>query len=1218
MDHVSRAAMLGSAGYNLICKANIEGTESLNNNQKKQELKLIQIALLLHDSGREGDGEDLWDTDSSVNIFQYLTSRLNVDPTLAKKVVEAVRNKDWKPGEKYYQFNMEAEQFDESIRNEPLPQEMQRLRLAIHYGDCIDVQRVRKMFKQKHLLLIQQNYPENDKIKAVSKKLIREGMRLITTMRNTDPAQCKGENAFNFVQECIEKQNPYLKILTQEDQSYSFTDLKISTKQMNQAWMQNQYLFKSIKTGPESYWGTDFIPSLIDHKKLELRVGKRKKYTYRLGKPNSEGVREYEVVPTDKNDHNHIPLWTNAQKKETTPAQSMSFADPAMDFKPSVYSQKQTNLVGIAIPIEGALIQRISAKNLNSRKRSYDLNKKEDLEDYLEDSMFYPSLNELRDNQKEIENPQTEIMARIKWVENNDNYRIVIYSDNFESRLIAQLWAWDLYYALCDRAGNVQFPKIMFFDSQDEYTDEEQNEDLHEEQNNSTTKILQHIIGVVKNNQVIEPETLVNFLNENNSLSAHILYRLVKPNLEILLKSPSLRSKTMGFERAMRSIPSLEIYQIIERDNVTLSQEVIALMLPDLFRLGEILGVMTKEQRSKFMAMPKVREQLGNLFNQSQNVLQLLNDIPDDQHEIILKEIFEGIPIDINQQDAQGFAPLHYAAKEGDPRILKYILSINNLKVSIPDKDQRTALSYAIFESNNVEMTNLLLEAKNDTQDSYYYFNELLSNYKAADKSSDFDKICELFLLVLNNDTALMSSYREKRFDDFIKLIHARFPKSLKIFSNITLLRRIMDVSIPQQAASDNERQWWDAMERFKETRNIKLFSEELKKTPVSEWNKYCLNNFDIILFLTDNGPYKIIYLLEELRLNGLSPVAFLSTSTIAGHFQSIFEVKNLNYRALNQRAENLGLSLEEYTQIPSVYKQLGNNFVVNPSLFQTNISQYLTSSNTLALINLFLSDPAFISLLCSNLNMLKTVFKSLSEEQCRLIFNNKNFRGEFDKKIGDYLNEMGFESGSPLSYKKIYEAYRVLPHHLQESLFSNGYFKKILLDLYPNYIEQLEIRELASLRPSERLHLIKSMFFVFDPEECKEFLNKPGRVKEMFQEQIVCNPKLLREVLLIFNLIGCVSNILPVLVTIYLAARNNQKPTMESSTSASLELHKMDPLELQDEKFYATLKACQYFNDAELQSVEKEMSKFKGQAPASGVQELQLTTNSTEFKFNQ
>jgi hypothetical protein len=91
IQHVTRVAMYSVAFANLYRKYGDEDAQKLT----AEDMKLIQVAAIYHDSAREGDNEDLWDADSGYLLYINLTRDLGVDKEKAIMLAEAVRNKDY-------------------------------------------------------------------------------------------------------------------------------------------------------------------------------------------------------------------------------------------------------------------------------------------------------------------------------------------------------------------------------------------------------------------------------------------------------------------------------------------------------------------------------------------------------------------------------------------------------------------------------------------------------------------------------------------------------------------------------------------------------------------------------------------------------------------------------------------------------------------------------------------------------------------------------------------------------------------------------------------------------------------------------------------------------------------------------------------------------------------------------------------------------------------
>lgn len=123
-------------------------------NLTEEQIKLIEIALLFHDSAREDDNEDKWDHESALFLYHYLTQVLRVDPQWAKFIAEATANKDPSPEQGYFEIaeNEYGDVFWRFLQYEegniPPKNIFQKI---IHDCDCLDIIRARNQFDARHL-----------------------------------------------------------------------------------------------------------------------------------------------------------------------------------------------------------------------------------------------------------------------------------------------------------------------------------------------------------------------------------------------------------------------------------------------------------------------------------------------------------------------------------------------------------------------------------------------------------------------------------------------------------------------------------------------------------------------------------------------------------------------------------------------------------------------------------------------------------------------------------------------------------------------------------------------------------------------------------------------------------------------------------------------------------------------------------------------------------
>lgn len=97
-------------------------------------LRLIEIAVIFHDSGRKGDGLDLWDEDSAEALYRYLIDECQIEEKLAIFIADTVRYKD------------DIESFKKKYSNQA-----GYICELVNMADALEVIRTRDLFKPKFL-----------------------------------------------------------------------------------------------------------------------------------------------------------------------------------------------------------------------------------------------------------------------------------------------------------------------------------------------------------------------------------------------------------------------------------------------------------------------------------------------------------------------------------------------------------------------------------------------------------------------------------------------------------------------------------------------------------------------------------------------------------------------------------------------------------------------------------------------------------------------------------------------------------------------------------------------------------------------------------------------------------------------------------------------------------------------------------------------------------
>lgn len=146
IQHVTRAALFASVFANLYRR--YDDPEALK--LTDEDIKLIQIALLFHDSARMNEEEDKWDHESAILLYGYLTKILNINEEQAKLLAEAVANKDPHP-DGY--FTIVEANTDSLVwtRRKDVDAPKNIYQKIIHDADCLDIIRACDAFFSNYL-----------------------------------------------------------------------------------------------------------------------------------------------------------------------------------------------------------------------------------------------------------------------------------------------------------------------------------------------------------------------------------------------------------------------------------------------------------------------------------------------------------------------------------------------------------------------------------------------------------------------------------------------------------------------------------------------------------------------------------------------------------------------------------------------------------------------------------------------------------------------------------------------------------------------------------------------------------------------------------------------------------------------------------------------------------------------------------------------------------
>lgn len=221
IKHVSRVAEYALVFANLYRK---HGDVDAQLKLTDEDIKLIQIAALFHDSAREDDGVDRWDEESATLLYIYLTRVLGVDREKASFIAEATANKDASPD--VYRKISEDPNGETIWKNAEMPPASKNIyQKIIHDADCLDIIRARPAFDATYLDFYKEIAQKNTLAFKEMAMFITEARGLIElqgdsyqTLNANLKSKYNNENAYSTIQEDIDtsKTMPILHQLGKE------------------------------------------------------------------------------------------------------------------------------------------------------------------------------------------------------------------------------------------------------------------------------------------------------------------------------------------------------------------------------------------------------------------------------------------------------------------------------------------------------------------------------------------------------------------------------------------------------------------------------------------------------------------------------------------------------------------------------------------------------------------------------------------------------------------------------------------------------------------------------------------------------------------------------------------------------------------------------------------------------------------------------------------
>ncbi len=258
---------------------------------------------------------------------------------------------------------------------------------------------------------------------------------------------------------------------------------------------QSGIIFKTIRHDEYDFHEA-FFNELLDPKNSEYRTekreyGPRKRRTIRLNPKNScydivDTAYQFDIKSQKKKGKN--ALHSKKEKLECTKHQSTSFADPDNGFIPKFFGWNNDNrneiLVGVCFDPDDLKYWLIKMYDNGTHWRPKDFEKYNEAYAYIETSLksgvLHTSLNSLAETGKTRPNDYNEVLAGLRW--NLKTSKIMVFSNNLESRLLAQVRALDVTLRLKKKypKEKINVPIAIYPDYKKNYSDADQQKDLAE------------------------------------------------------------------------------------------------------------------------------------------------------------------------------------------------------------------------------------------------------------------------------------------------------------------------------------------------------------------------------------------------------------------------------------------------------------------------------------------------------------------------------------------------------------------------------------------------------------------------------------------------------------------------------------------------------------------------------------------------------------------
>ena len=451
----------------------------------------------------------------------------------------------------------------------------------------------------------------------------------------------------------------------------------------------------------KSVW-SQYLDIKDDYGKLEIfingrnKLGSLPKKTWSVLKEKGQSDQEFEKAKQEK-----IEEAINFLKYKFTKNQSTSLCVTDNDsgefsFRSQPFGHNKSRselLVGVMLKADLCHIQRVIKYDAGTVYRSYDQRSKHEVEKFLNNkkNIHFPSMEKMVDNfngQVKTSN-HTEIMAALGLSFNLNGFAITVFSDNLESRLLAQLRQISFLKLAKQKhqdLNNSLVPIIIYGEDKlinYDFEKQEQDRELKGEdvKYQHYVDAINYILG---NAQKLSDNYLTDdFIRLVAQVDRGMLSHLLTTNLD---KTCNAITCADTFFMVYKNLNSDQQQQLLEQTKSRLL---------DLEPSSENNSILHMASRNGHKDVVKVLIKNGARVNASnQNRVTALMYAAQNGHKDVVEALLIGKGADVNATDSYNRTALMIAAKYGHKDVVEALIG-RGAKVNATDSYDHTALMIA-------------------------------------------------------------------------------------------------------------------------------------------------------------------------------------------------------------------------------------------------------------------------------------------------------------------------------------------------------------------------------------------------------------------------------------------------------------------------------------------------------------------------------------------